>query len=234
MWDHKDFLIFFAAGNAGPGTGTVGSPSTAKNGVSVGATLRGTSADSMASLQQLRPDRRRPHQARHHGAGLEHRLGRQRQQHHHQQLRHPRRMSGTSMATPGRRGPDGPDPPVLHRRLVSHGRARLGATASRPRRPCSRRRWSTRPSDMTGTTAIPANCQGWGRVLLDNALFFTGQARKLWVKDDATAFATGSANEDRDLHLHGRRAASRSRSPWPGPTSPRPRRRAPTSTTTST
>ena len=29
---------------------------------------------------------------------------------------------------------------------------------------------------MTGTTAIPANCQGWGRVLLENALFFTGQA----------------------------------------------------------
>jgi hypothetical protein len=50
---------------------------------------------------------------------------------------------------------------------------------------------------MTGTTAIPANCQGWGRVLLENALFFTGQARKLWVKDNATAFPTGSTNEDR-------------------------------------
>jgi hypothetical protein len=45
---------------------------------------------------------------------------------------------------------------------------------------------------MTGTTAIPANCQGWGRVLLENALFFTGQGRKLWVRDDTTGFATGS------------------------------------------
>jgi hypothetical protein len=33
-------------------------------------------------------------------------------------------------------------------------------------------------------------CQGWGRVLLDNALYFTGQGRKLWVLDDQQGFAT--------------------------------------------
>ena len=55
MWNHKDFLIFFAAGNAGPGTGSVGSPSTAKSAVAVGATLRGTSADSMASFSSCGP-----------------------------------------------------------------------------------------------------------------------------------------------------------------------------------
>ena len=140
MWNHKDDLIFFAAGNAGPGTGSVGSPSTAKSAVSVGATLRGTSADSMASLQQLRPDRRRPHQARDHGAGLEHRLGPQRRQHHHQQLHHPlgvRHQHGLAR----RRRPDGADPPVLHRRLVPHRRQDLDRTASPPRRPCSGRPW---------------------------------------------------------------------------------------------
>src|SRR4029079_14071164 len=55
MWNHKDFLIFFAAGNAGPGTASGGSPSTAKNGVAVGATLRGTSADSMSSFSSCGP-----------------------------------------------------------------------------------------------------------------------------------------------------------------------------------
>ncbi|HYO13222.1 MAG TPA: S8 family serine peptidase, partial [Thermoanaerobaculia bacterium] len=55
MWNHKDFLIFFAAGNSGPGTGSVGSPSTAKSGVSVGATLRSTSANSMASFSSCGP-----------------------------------------------------------------------------------------------------------------------------------------------------------------------------------
>ncbi len=41
MWNHKDFLIFFAAGNSGPAAGSVSSPSTAKSAVSVGATERG-------------------------------------------------------------------------------------------------------------------------------------------------------------------------------------------------
>jgi subtilisin family serine protease len=41
MWNHKDTLVFFAAGNSGPDQDTVISPSTAKNVVSVGATLHG-------------------------------------------------------------------------------------------------------------------------------------------------------------------------------------------------
>jgi subtilisin family serine protease len=41
MWNHKDTLVFFAAGNSGPDRDTVISPSTGKNVVSVGATLHG-------------------------------------------------------------------------------------------------------------------------------------------------------------------------------------------------
>lgn len=41
MWNHKDTLVFFAAGNSGPEWDTVISPSTGKNVVSVGATLHG-------------------------------------------------------------------------------------------------------------------------------------------------------------------------------------------------
>jgi len=37
MWNHKDFLILFAAGNSGPDANTVGSPATAKNIITVGA-----------------------------------------------------------------------------------------------------------------------------------------------------------------------------------------------------
>ena len=37
MWNHPDFLIFFANGNSGSNTYTVGSPATAKDCVSVGA-----------------------------------------------------------------------------------------------------------------------------------------------------------------------------------------------------
>ncbi|MBL8764943.1 MAG: S8 family serine peptidase [Phycisphaerae bacterium] len=37
--------------------------------------------------------------------------------------------------------------------------------------------------DMTGITGYPSNQEGWGRVLLDNALYFTGDARKLLAYD---------------------------------------------------
>lgn len=37
IWRHKDYLVLYAGGNAGPGAGTVGSPGTAKNVLTVGA-----------------------------------------------------------------------------------------------------------------------------------------------------------------------------------------------------
>lgn len=37
IWRHKDYLVLYAAGNAGPGARTVGSPGTAKNVLTVGA-----------------------------------------------------------------------------------------------------------------------------------------------------------------------------------------------------
>jgi hypothetical protein len=47
--------------------------------------------------------------------------------------------------------------------------------------------------DMTGISGYPSNQEGWGRVLLDNALYFTGDARKLIVDDvrNASGLATG-------------------------------------------
>jgi len=37
LWRHQDYLVLYAAGNAGPGAQTVGSPGTAKNALTVGA-----------------------------------------------------------------------------------------------------------------------------------------------------------------------------------------------------
>jgi subtilisin family serine protease len=52
MWNYTDFLIVFAAGNAGSSLGTVEFPSTAKNGLSVGASenyrpSKGDTADNI-------------------------------------------------------------------------------------------------------------------------------------------------------------------------------------------
>ena len=190
MWNHKDFLIFFAAGNAGPGTGSVGSPSTAKSGVSVGATLRGTSANSMASFSscgptldgRIKPDITVPGSsivsANSDGNVTTNNCGSQ-------------SLSGTSMATPGAAGLT-----ALIRQYYTEGWYPTGsensANAFTPSAALLKATLVNSAVNMTGTTAIPANCQGWGRVLLENALFFTGQARELWVRDDTTGFATGS------------------------------------------
>ncbi|MFL6199038.1 MAG: S8 family serine peptidase, partial [Thermoanaerobaculia bacterium] len=190
MWNHKDFLVFFAAGNAGPGTGSVGSPSTAKSGVSVGATLRGTSADSMASFSscgptldgRIKPDITVPGSnivsANNDGSTTTNNCG-------------TKTSSGTSMATPGAAGLT-----ALIRQYYVDGWYPTGSENSAngftPSAALLKATLVNSAVNMTGTTAIPANCQGWGRVLLENALFFTGQARELWVRDDTAGFATGS------------------------------------------
>jgi hypothetical protein len=195
MWNHKDDLIFFAAGNAGPGTGSVGSPSTAKSAVSVGATLRGTSADSMASFSSCGPTadgRIKPELTVPGSSIVSARNDTSVTSNNCTTIS----MSGTSMASPGAAGFG-----ALVRQYYTDGWYPTGSKVSTngftPSAALVRATLVNSAVNMTGTTAMPANCQGWGRVLLENALFFTGQTRKLWVKDDATPFAAGSTNEDR-------------------------------------
>ncbi len=195
MWDHKDDLIFFAAGNSGPGAGSVGSPSTNKNGVSVGATLRGTSAESMASFSscgptldgRIKPDVTIPGSSIV-SAGNDVNIA--------SNNCGTATMSGTSMASPGATGLT-----ALIRQYYADGWYPTGGEVSTngftPSAALLKATLVNSAVSMANTTAIPANCQGWGRILLENALFFTGQTRKLWAKDDAAPFATGSTNEDR-------------------------------------
>jgi hypothetical protein len=51
--------------------------------------------------------------------------------------------------------------------------------------------------DMTGIAGYPSNQEGWGRVLLDNALFFPADARKLVARDvrNADGMTTGATFE---------------------------------------
>jgi hypothetical protein len=199
MWNHKDFLIFFAAGNAGPGTASVGSPSTAKSAVSVGATLRGTSADSMASFSSCGPtaDGRIKPEITVPGSSI---VSAGNDKNSGTNNCGTLSMSGTSMATPGAAGLT-----ALIRQYYTDGWYPTGAknlaNAITPSAALLRATLVNSAVNMTGTTVIPANCQGWGRVLLENALFFTGQSRKLFVKDNDTPFSTGSTNEDRTYSL---------------------------------
>jgi len=52
-------------------------------------------------------------------------------------------------------------------------------------------------NDMTGVPGYPSNQEGWGRALLDNSLYFTGDSRKQVVVDErhATGLSTGQTFE---------------------------------------
>ena len=194
MFQHPDFLILFAAGNSGPGTGSVGSPSTNKNGISVGATLRGTSANSMAGFSscgptsdgRIKPDLTMP------GSNI---VSARNDTNVASNNCATTTMSGTSMASPAAAGMA-----ALARQYYTGGfyptGAAVAANAFTPSAALVKATLlnSTQTMTGTGTGPVPNNCQGWGRVLLDDTLFFTGQARTLFATDDA-GFAQGATGQ---------------------------------------
>lgn len=52
--------------------------------------------------------------------------------------------------------------------------------------------------DMTGVSSYPNNVEGWGRVLLEESLYFAGDTRRMILRDvrHSQGFPTGSTNSD--------------------------------------
>lgn len=184
MWSHPDFLILFAAGNQGPAAGTIGYPATAKNVVTVGATENGMAdPDSMGYFSshgtpggRLKPTVSAP------GDRITSAL--------QGDPCGTTEKSGTSMATPTVQGvallmrqylwdgyyPSGvanpddriqPSAALLKALLINSGRPMGG-----------------RHTDNGVGGAWPASGQGWGRVTADDALYFDGDHRSLWLHDE--------------------------------------------------
>jgi subtilisin family serine protease len=193
MWNHKDTLVFFAAGNAGPGDGTVGSPSTGKNVVSVGAALHGDfeppcvagfSSRGWTDDGRVKPDLLAP------GFSVVSAAS-------NLSVPNPscfdRTSSGTSMASPtaaglgalvrqyfsdgyypggGARPDDGFEPTAALVKAVLIASAVDVSAMGCPHEP------------------IPSRDQGWGLIKLDTALSFTGDGHGLLVDDHRAGFST--------------------------------------------
>ncbi len=194
MWSHPDFLIVFACGNhALGGVGTIGSPSTAKNGMATGATYNGQSAIYLSDISawgptadgRIKPDVLFPGasivSAGNDGNVTTNNCG-------------TATMTGTSMTAPGVSGMA-----LLTRQYFMDGwypaGAPVPANAFTPTAALLKAMLVNSavaiPYDAEGRPiTIPSNEQGWGRVLLDNALYFSGDKRGRWVADHAGGFTS--------------------------------------------
>ncbi|MFZ2071431.1 MAG: S8 family serine peptidase [Halobacteriota archaeon] len=184
MWNHKDFLILFANGNDGPDSNTVGSPATAKNVVSVGATENGARAENMAFFSSHGPTddgRIKPTvcapgvyiwSADSDGDIASYNCD-------------VVSMSGTSMSTPTTAGAAALIRQYFIEGYYPTGNATPGNSIT-PSAALIKAMLVSSGEEMNGSHTegpIPSNGQGWGRILLDNALYFDGDSRRLEIHD---------------------------------------------------
>jgi hypothetical protein len=199
MWANRNFLVIFPTGDDGPGTTTLTPPATAKNCLSVGAAE--TSGDgychdseNVASFSswgpaggwgRIKPDVCAPGQVisstlnNDTTDGVSPNDGLV-------------AMQGTSMAAATVAGAS-----ALVRQYymtgfytpVAASTGFQGVGAFTPSAAMMKATIINSAEPMKGSNTggtIPGNGQGWGRVLLDNALYFAGETRSLLVDDNTT------------------------------------------------
>ena len=196
MWQRKDFQVLFAMANAGPNPNTLSFEAQAKNAISVGATLNGASANSMASYSSrgYADDNRIKPTAVAPGDGLSLGTGIWSADNSGDNLYI--QKYGTSMATPTTAGAV-----ALILQYYSEGWYPTGeknsVDAFEPSSALIRATLINGAVEINGSgayyngTKYPNGDQGWGRIDLNNSLYFKGDAKRMWVVDNVRGVATG-------------------------------------------
>ena len=186
-YSHPDFLISFSNGNAGT-SGSVGSPASAKNILSSGGTRNGTSENLIYSSTSRGPtqDGRRKPTVCSPGQSVVSASGASDTGY--------QTLSGTSMSSPNLAGSA-----TLVRQYFTDGwyptGAPVAANQTTPSAALLRAMMINSGVNDVSSFTIPDNNIGWGRILLDNALYFPGDARRTVVLDESDGVATGEARE---------------------------------------
>jgi hypothetical protein len=187
MWSNPDFLIVFANGNGGPGAGTVGSPATAKNLVSVGATQQAPNQNTIASYSSRGPTsdgRYKPTVAAPGGDSNGYIVSADNNSGNPPSPTCSTQGSpfaGTSMATPAISGLA-----ALTRQYFRDGYYPDGIAGGSavPVTAAAVKAVLVNAATDAGSPDIPNNNEGFGRLLLDDGLFFDGDSRELRLEQD--------------------------------------------------
>ncbi len=177
MWDSQDYTILFAAGNDGAAD-TVGSQAELKNGFAVASlSATGTSLSSFSSRGPAVDGRIKPDIAFcgesimsvDGGGGFQ-------------------SMQGTSMATPGVAGNL-----ALVRQYYTEGwyptGAEISANGFNPSAALIKATVLNGGNDISSSR--PDFSQGWGRLNLDDSLYFSGDAMNVFAHDNLEGMVTG-------------------------------------------
>ena len=194
MWEHKDFLAFFANGNTGPGEGSVGTPATAKNVVSVGATENGVNAENVAPFSSNGPTadgRIKPTVTAPGVAIVSADSDGLKESYNSGTIAY----SGTSMATPAAAGAA-----ALVRQYYLDGYWPFGSANAafgfEPSAALIKATLLNSTQNMTGDYTdgpLPSTGQGWGRINLANTLHFFPDDNYLDIADVSSGLSTGAS-----------------------------------------
>jgi hypothetical protein len=194
MWNHKEFLILFANGNSGPNPSTVASPATAKDCVSVGATQQAPGQETIASYSSRGPagdSRWKPTVTAPGGEAPTYINSANNNTGNPPSPTCATQGSpfqGTSMATPAVAGCG-----LLIRDYFAQGFYPLGTGGGDPILPSAAllKAMLTNSGRDMGTADQPNNNEGWGRILLDDVLYFEGDTRETRIEEESVGLATG-------------------------------------------
>jgi hypothetical protein len=201
MWNNDDFLVCFAMGNAGPSSGSIGYPATAKDCISAGGTQQANTQNNMYSSSSRGPtyDGRQkptvcaPADGANGGPPDIFSVD-------NSASSSPTcavvgdGWNGTSMATPAVCASA-----ALIRQYYVDGYWPSGAANAgdgfTPSGALIKATLVASGEQMTGSgiSGYPDNNQGWGRVLLNKALYFSGDAAGLQIFDETAGLSTGDS-----------------------------------------